>query len=319
MPARPSTHPDPDGQRETALYALTASPGGVHRIDPRTGAVTLLAEVPGEVPDGIVVDPEAGELVFTLMGAPDSAPEPGREPPFTARNGSIRTASVDGGETRELVERGTFTTGKQLARDPRSGRLFWADREGRGIYRCERDGSDVTPLVLTAGTTPTPVEDECVGVAVDSEGGYLYWTQKGPAKGGRGRILRASLEIPDGTSARGRADVEVLWEGLPEPIDLELDLDSGTLVWTDRGAEPGGNTLNRAPIPAPGARGEAPQVLAGGFREAIGVAVDRRRGVAYVSDLGGTVHEVNLASGVLRPLAEFAGGVTGIALAEIGS
>jgi hypothetical protein len=35
-------------------------------------------------------------------------------------------------------------------------------------------------------------------------------------------------------------------KGLPEPIDLELDLYNHMLYWTDRGDPPRGNTVNRA-------------------------------------------------------------------------
>jgi len=38
----------------------------------------------------------------------------------------------------------------------------------------------------------------CVGIALDVEGGKLYWTQKGNDNAGEGRILRANLEIPKG-------------------------------------------------------------------------------------------------------------------------
>ncbi|MGI6878489.1 hypothetical protein [Microbacterium sp. gxy059] len=297
-----------------SLYALTAAPGGLHRIDLGTGRASLLAATPGEVPDGLVLDPDAGEAVVSFMGAPDGPAENGGEPPFSLPRGSVRAFALADGAERVLVERGSFTTGKQIARDPATGRLFWADREGRGIWSAACDGSDAAPLVLTAGRTPTPVEDECVGVAVDPAGGWLVWTQKGPSKGGRGRILRAPIKLPEGETAATRSDVEVLWECLPEPIDLELDADAGELWWTDRGAAPDGNTLNRAALPAPGERGEAPRIVARGFREAIGLAIDRDRNLAYVSDLAGRVHEVALATGRTRVVAELAGGVTGIAL-----
>ena len=64
----------------------------------------------------------------------------------------------------------------------------------------------------------------CVGITVDPDRGQFYWTQKGPDDAGKGRIFRASTEIPKGQSPENRTDVEVLFEGLPEPIDLELDL-----------------------------------------------------------------------------------------------
>src|SRR6476646_1422321 len=70
---------------------------------------------------------------------------------------------------------------------------------------------------------------------------------KGPSNGGRGKILRAAVDIPAGHTAADRGDIEVLFDGLPEPIDLDLDLDTRMLYWTDRGDPPLGNTVNRAP------------------------------------------------------------------------
>ncbi|KAJ5051628.1 uncharacterized protein L3040_001403 [Drepanopeziza brunnea f. sp. 'multigermtubi'] len=56
------------------------------------------------------------------------------------------------------------------------------------------------------------------------------------SKGGKGRIFRANIEIPRGQDASNRSDIELLFPGLPEQIDLEIDEDSQTLFWTDRGA-----------------------------------------------------------------------------------
>ena len=67
---------------------------------------------------------------------------------------------------------------------------------------------------------------------------------------GKGRIFRANTEIPNGQSPANRTDVEVIFEGLPEPIDLELDVYNRVLYWTDRGDPPRGNTVNRASIDA---------------------------------------------------------------------
>ncbi|MFF0144040.1 hypothetical protein [Amycolatopsis sulphurea] len=77
---------------------------------------------------------------------------------------------------------------------------------------------------------PDDTGTQGVGVAVDPA--HLYWTQKGPAKGGLGRIFRAGLEIPPGETAAFRTDVETLWAHLPEPVDLELR--GGYRYWTDR-------------------------------------------------------------------------------------
>ena len=87
-----------------------------------------------------------------------------------------------------------------------------------------------------------------MGIALDVEAGKLYWTQKGSDNAGQGRIFRADLEIPKGQTAANRKDIELLYDALPEPIDLELDLANRTIYWTDRGDPPRGNTVNRAPM-----------------------------------------------------------------------
>jgi hypothetical protein len=67
-------------------------------------------------------------------------------------------------------------------------------------------------------------------------------------KAGKGRIFRAGIEIPEGQTAANRTDIEVLFDNLPEPIDLNLDLSNRMLYWTDRGDPPLGKTVNRAPM-----------------------------------------------------------------------
>jgi hypothetical protein len=129
---------------------------------------------------------------------------------------------------------------------------------------------------------------------------------------GQGRIFRAPIDIPAGHSAADRDDIELLWEGLPEPIDLDLGRD-GTLVWTDRGDPPDGNTLNRAPVePEVG----NPEICSRGYREAIGLAT--ADGVTYyVGELyGGSIRMVNLVDGTDRELIDLGPGLTGLAVAN---
>ncbi|MGW5046512.1 hypothetical protein [Streptomyces griseoluteus] len=260
------------------------------------GQAHILVGAAGDAPDGIVVD--AGIIYWTTMGAPVVDPEiPGEAgQDFSRRNGGLHALDMDSGTRWDVVPSGTITTGKQLTSDG-AGTLYWADREGHRISRVRTDGSGLTDLVVNSAESG--ILGECVGVAVDAGRGHLYWTQKGPAKGGQGRILRAGLALPAGETPEGRTDVEVLWNGLPEPIDLHVEEER--LYWTDRGAPPSGNTLNRAHVPSLGARGETPEILADGFQEAIGLAVDSEVGLAYVSDLGGNLCAVPLPGG---PVAE---------------
>ena len=85
------------------------------------------------------------------------------------------------------------------------------------------------------------------------------------------------------------------------------------LVWTDRGAEPRGNTLNRATVePSVG----TPEIMSTGYHEAIGLAAVSESEF-YVGDLGGSIRHVNLDNGIDTELVHLGPGLTGIALAEL--
>ncbi|CAM3783376.1 hypothetical protein ACXYTP_04810 [Tsukamurella ocularis] len=292
-----------------AIFALGISAGTVVRVSLPDGAARIVHTGPrGASPDGIVA--VGGRIHWTTMGRPSRVPDLSGEAglDYSARNGGLHSALPDGSDVRDLLPNGSITTGKQLTSDG-AGRLYWGDREGLRVSSARVDGTDLRDHVVNA---PAPDRlAECVGVAVDPVRGHLYWTQKGPAKGGRGRILRAGLGLPAGATPRDRPDIETLWDGLPEPIDLEIAGD--TLYWTDRGAAPDGNSLNRAPLPREGERGAPPAILARGFAEAIGLAVDSPAGVAYVSDLGGRIRRVPLGGGEPEILADLGTPVSGIA------
>jgi hypothetical protein len=187
------------------------------------------------------------------------------------------------------------------------------------VMRCNLDGSNVETLIQT-GQGDYDRRDEtrwCVGVAVDHVGGYLYWTQKGPSDAGLGQILRAELDIPQGETAANRSDIEVLYKGLPEPIDLEIEPDTRMLYWTDRGDAPHGNTVNRAALDT-GDHSE-PEILVTHLMEGIGIALDPGHDRMFVTDLGGNIHIAGLDGSDHRPIRALQGNLTGIAYAELPS
>ena len=295
------------------LLVLNDGKQQMQAVSPDGTRVRTLITGLDELPDGIVVDQRRGHVYWTNMGAPDPGAIPG-EAAYT-RNGSLERADLDGGNRVTIVPRGAFTAGKQLAADFDAGVLYWCDREGMQLLRCNLDGSELRPLLVTGvgDEAAHTIRNQPVGIAVDLDRRLLYWTQKGAPKAGEGRIFRAPLDLPPGTSARHRDDVELLWKDLPEPIDLHL-LDGGaTLVWTDRGAEPQGDSLNRAIVqPTVG----TPKILSCGYREAIGLAAVSESEF-YVGDLGGSIRHVNLDTGVDTELVNLGPGLTGIALAEL--
>jgi hypothetical protein len=257
-------------------------------------------------PDGVAVDMKAGYVYWTNMGLPP------------INDGSIERVDLDGSNRVTIVPIGGTFTPKQLHLDVTAQKLYWGDREGMRVMRCDVDGSNIETLVQT-GQGDNDRRDEtrwCVGVAVDPDRRQLYWTQKGPSNAGLGRILRAGIDIPGGETAADRSDIEVLFDGLPEPIDLELDLGTRTVYWTDRGDPPRGNTVNRAPMDAPHGQRE-PEILWTHLQEGIGIALDRRGRRMFVTDLTGTVYEARLDGSQPREILLLQGNLTGIAYAEV--
>jgi hypothetical protein len=190
------------------------------------------------------------------------------------------------------------------------------------VMRTNLDGSSVETLVDTSEGDPRPGPDArkwCVGIAVDAVGGKFYWTQKGSDDAGQGRIFRANIELPRGQTPANRQDVELLYDNLPEPIDLDLDFAHRVMYWTDRGDQPRGNTVNRASMdPTPGSRKD-PEILFSHLMEGIGLALDLKGGRMFITDFAGTVYSANLDGSNKKTLLFAQGNLTGIAYVEIGT
>ena len=183
------------------------------------------------------------------------------------------------------------------------------------VMRANLDGSQVETLVETGGVDKDSGDQTrwCIGITIDPKFRKIYWTQKGPDNADLGCILRANIDIPRGESPANRSDLEVLFDQLPEPIDLELDLANRLLYWTDRGDPPRGNTVNRAPIDTKA----EPEILITHLMEEIGIALDVPGNRMFVTDFAGSVYSADLDGKNERNFLYAQGNLTGIAYAEI--
>jgi len=288
------------------LFLLDIAAGHVLSLNPDgSGKKVLASDVP--LPDGIVVDVEAGHIYWTNMVVPSK------------NNGYIERADLDGANRKTIVPPGVTFTPKQLHLEKASGKLYWSDREGMRVMRANLDGSGVETLVQTGegDADRRDLTKWCVGIAVDPDRGHIYWTHKGPDNAGLGRLCRAGIDIPKGQSATTRQDIEVLYDGLPEPIDIELDRENRLMYWTDRGDPPRGNTVNRAPMDAGRDGRPAPEILFTHLMEGIGIALDLKGGRMFMTDLGGSVYSARLDGSRPTVVLMAQGNLTGIAYADI--
>jgi hypothetical protein len=284
------------------LFVLDLSGGRVFSMNP-DGSDSKTLVTGCRMPDGIALDLEKGHFYWTDMGVPNRD------------DGKIERADLDGGNRRTIVPEGVTFTPKQIHLDSKNRKLYWSDREGMRVMRSNLDGSHVETLVDASQGDTRPGADSrkwCVGITVDADRGHLYWTQKGPDNGEQGRIFRANLDIPAGQNAANRQDITVLFDRLPEPIDLELDLKNRHLYWTDRGDPPRGNTVNRTSID-----GKLTQdIVLGNLMEGIGIALDVAGDRMFVTDLAGSVYSAKLNGSEKRVLAYAQGNLSGVAYAE---
>jgi hypothetical protein len=285
------------------LFVLELNAGRIHSMNADSSdRKTIVTDC--HLPDGIVVDVDAGHIYWTNMGIPN------------LNDGSIERADIDGKNRTTIVATGDTHTPKQVILDNKGGKLYWCDREGMRVMRCNLDGSQLETLI-EAGRGEVDRQDPtrwCVGLTIDPKLGHIYWTQKGPDNAGLGRIFRANVEIPVGQTATNRSDIEIFFDNLPEPIDLELDHRNRVLYWTDRGDPPRGNTVNRASIDNKPAE---PEIVVSHLMEGIGIALDVPNDRMFVTDFAGSIYSARLDGSDEQNFLYAQGNLTGIAYAEI--
>lgn len=273
------------------LLLLDVHSPAIVQFNKSTRQTIPIIEELGGTPDGIAIDPANRLIYWSNMGDD-----------YEADDGSINVMNFDGTGRKMLLGNGKIRTPKQLHLDLVNQRLYWCDREGGMVSSCNIDGSNLFVHVARSRDKHNKVDilDQCVGITVDVANNWLYWTQKGTPKGNLGRIFRVPLTPKTQQSANQRNDIQLLLQDLPEPIDLLLDEETHILYWTDRGAEPDGNSLNCANITADGLSHY--KVISRGFKEAIGLTYDKSAKLMYVADLNGGVYQVVMETGEVEKL-----------------
>ncbi|KAI9650425.1 hypothetical protein NHQ30_000439 [Ciborinia camelliae] len=269
-------------------------------------------------PDGLDISLKTGRVYWTCMGN------------TTSNSGTVQSCNLDGTDIRTVIPSGAVHTPKQIIIDDSDSKLYFCDREGLRVMRCNMDGSEHETIIQTGDwQNPEETNDQlkwCIGIAINKKEGKFYWTQKGPSKGGKGRIFRANIEMPEGQTASNRNDIELLFQELPEPIDLGIDENTQTLFWTDRGDPPMGNSLNAAKLGDSSLKALTEgnmeekneyQILTRQLHEAIGLKIDEINQHIYLTDLGGAVYRVGMDGKDKKRVYEEECSFTGIGLVHV--
>ena len=135
----------------------------------------------------------------------------------------IQRANLDGSNIEDIVTQG-LSSPSGIALDVAGGKMYWTDFRTAKIQRANLDGSSIQDLVKLqyswSGDPGGIWFGGPVGIALDVEGGKMYWTDSGTDK-----IQRANL---DGSNIE-----DIVTQGLEIPGDIALDVVGGKMYWTD--------------------------------------------------------------------------------------
>lgn len=256
------------------------------------------------MPDGIAIFNVTQRMYWTNMGNP------------VLNDSSIQSAKLDGIDVQTILQSGQVHTPKQLTIDQDASKLYFRDREGIRVMRCNLDGSEVE-TIYQSGEWKTEKQKARnatywpVDIAISKKLNKFFRTQKGGSKASEGRMFSASLDTPtdNGRGPRDRSDVETIMEGLPKCIDLEIEDEEGIIYWTDQVELPLGNILNRKRIFGEGMVSASEknldrEILAQGLEEGIVLVLDKAHRCVYVADMGGHMWKCHMDGGLKEKVYE---------------
>jgi hypothetical protein len=94
-------------------------------------------------PDGIDADKASARMFWTCMGSP------------ARPDGEVVSANLeDGSDATSILPKGVANTPNQLAVEPESKNLYFCDREGMRVLRCNYDGGEFETIIKTGDWEP---------------------------------------------------------------------------------------------------------------------------------------------------------------------
>jgi sugar lactone lactonase YvrE len=207
----------------------------------------------------------------------------------------IQRANPDGSNIEDLVTNGLMNP-SGIAVDMISDKIYWTDfNAGNGyIKRSNFDGTNTEDVVPT-----TEIGSQIEGIALDLDGGRIYWRQIGPAA-----IRRSNL---DGSNIE-----DLVTTGFSTAGGINLDLDAGKMYWADSDFD----KIQRANLDGTNIE----DLVSTGFAGANFVVVDNVSNKMYWSDSGNNkIQRANFDGSAVEDLIVGLDDPHGIAIDPIGS
>ena len=239
-------HTQYDKQHVPALYLVETKPFGAPTDQCSLGRI-LVGRADGKSPlrpivtgqpmlDGIAVCVSAGKLFWVSVNG--------------ANHSYIMSANLDGSDRKVIVSSVAADSPRHPTVDNQEEKLYFSDCKGIYVFRTDLDGSNLETVIRVPGWTVGGQGEGCwsAKIAVATNQGKFYWTQRVSLNPSRGRILRASIEMPRGCNASTRPDIECVVESIQYALDLEVDEDGERIYWADKNDAGPGYALNCAVI-----------------------------------------------------------------------
>lgn len=187
----------------------------------------------------------------------------------------IQRTDLDGSNIEDIVTT-RLNDPSSIAIDAAWGKIYWVDRSNDKIWRANLDGTQITELLNTRDIAAPPRNYKSAGpygIAIDVDGGKMYWTD-----GVMDKIFRANL---DGTQVEELVNTRELVNppldpGKTAPASIAIDATGGKVYWTDWHT----NKIQRANLDG----SNAEDIITSGVNFSRGIALDPENRKIYYTD-----------------------------------
>ena len=269
-------------------YSVSSSNEGIATVDVTGSIVTITPATPGSATITATATNAGGLTAAQAIEVMITQTATVVEKLYWTDTGTkkIQRADLDGSNVEDLITT-ELNNPSSIALDATWGKIYWLDRNNDKIFRANLDGTQITELINTRDLSDPPRNYKSAGpygIAIDVDGGKMYWTD-----GVMDKIFRADLDgsnIEDIVNTRELVDPP-LDPGATTPASIAIDATGGKVYWTDWER----NKIHRANFDG----SNAEDIITSGVNFSRGIALDLvNRKIYYTDTSSDKIRRANL-------------------------